>query len=133
MPSEGSLSHFDGFRPLRVEKLKNVPFSAQSMSMESWGLEMGELRIIVAIMAGEAAGHPVVTLKQVRERCGVRVHKSLTSLVCRRWLECTGQAGTRERLFKATDRAFREFGLWGWQPEGEALQSTEAADSGGDS
>lgn len=96
-------------------KMKRVPFAHESVCRERIGLTVGELHVVVAVVAAAYCQLGPVSLKEIDSIIDCDAHSKLRGLVATGWLEKAGQVkGRTSKLYVPTAKAWRELGLLGW-------------------
>lgn len=95
-------------------KSKNVPFGNDSAFKDAFGITETQTKVLVALIAAEAAGMLGATASQVDELVGNSAPTNMPYLERNGWAVAFARTETREKVWKATARAKRELGLTNW-------------------
>ena len=105
---------YSGVHPGLPAPMQRVPFGHQCPWREALGLTRAEAHMVCALVAAEFVGLGPVSVRQLVDACGYRGH-NLAGLERAGWIEVAGFIPKRSgKLWKATEKAWRELGLQGW-------------------
>lgn len=106
---------FSGMHPGLPPPVKNVPFGQHSRSKEIVGIIESELQMVVALVAAEFTQMGPVTARELARIIEAQPQSHLHKLVRAGWVAEAGVvAGSVEKLYGSTAKAWRELGLQGW-------------------
>lgn len=93
-----------------------TPFGNDCPYREVFGIKRGAVHVLVALLAAEVTGMGPVSKRQLEEVAEYSHSQSLAELERQGWVEVAGQTPrSTEKLWRATQRAWRTFFPQGWQ------------------
>lgn len=96
----------------------HTPFGHESSWFDEFGLLESQVRVVVAVLAAEAAGLGPVCQQDIEQVCPIYYLSKLERLG---WIECAGKVPrSNTKIWRGTKKAWRVLGLAGWRLEGAA-------------